>query len=957
MGQNYIIYRQQFFTFLFLSLLSIAGARAQFVVEGPCVQDLDCEDDMTLFRDTLSTGVAWSWEFGDGVGTGTGKNALYSYLTPGTYTVTLNRTLSDGTTQTVSKPVEIGELPPAFQEWKTDSTICPGDSILLDPYPNGAPAGARYIWYPKGDTTQTITVDSSGCYSVEVIMPNGCTIQDRINVKICMEPSNQEGAKWYFGANAGLDFNNNPPTPLTDGNLNTTEGTSSISNSKGELLFYTDGITIYNKDGDKMNCYDLTTCVDLKGSPNSTQSVLIVPQPTCKGCEYLYNVITTSDINGEQLLTLSVVDMRRNDGKGAIIEQNTTLQKPTTENIASVRNDRDSTYWVISHDYGDNTFRIFHATNAGFIQESTVQLGMPRDTTTEAEGYMKFSAPDSLTGERTLAVVVPGPPQNFVELYSFNDSTGTLSLTKTLDLGPAPPTAYGVEFSPSGEKMYVSFQGKDGESSYLLQYDLTLPDSLIIETAIALDSSATETFGALQIGPDGRIYMAIEGSEYLAVIGEPEGNSITGVEYEREGVSLGGKVSELGLPNMVQDFTQESSGPGFEAEGFCTNEPTSFQASPICDPIEDTYSWSFDYPTGGFTPPSSEQQTTFTYTTPGTYQVALRAMNKCTDTLIIQEITIYETPTGLDLGPDKDTCGAYVPLSANVQAQGYVWIHAGRVVGREKDYRALNTGQYIALAYNGPQADCYASDTIQITLRRPPAIDIGPDTTLCRDSSIVLSVPSTRWIEFNWSNGESTKDITVSQPGEYFVVVKDRNDCYNSDTLVVGERPSPILNLIPEYSLCIPDGQSVIVDANGIGSLKYLWYPTGDTTQTFTTNTAGVYTVSATNPEGCVTSQSTTVIDRCEPRFFIPDAFTPDGEGHNETFQVFGAYFTNFTMRIYNRWGEVIFATEDVDNLWDGTYKGVLVQPGAYPYVLSYEALYFPERAPIVKRGSVMLIR
>jgi gliding motility-associated-like protein len=173
----------------------------------------------------------------------------------------------------------------------------------------------------------------------------------------------------------------------------------------------------------------------------------------------------------------------------------------------------------------------------------------------------------------------------------------------------------------------------------------------------------------------------------------------------------------------------------------------------------------------------------------------------------------------------------------------------------------------------------------------------------------------------------------------------------------VGELPSPILNLAPEYSICIPDGQSVILDANGQGVQSYNWPHSGDTTRTVTVATEGTYQVIAVNKEGCVTQQSTEVVDRCEPRFFIPDAFTPDGEGHNEILEIFGAYYTNFSIRIYNRWGEVIYATTNIEDRWDGTYKGQKVQPGAYPYVLSYESLYYPERAPNVKRGSVMIIR
>jgi gliding motility-associated-like protein len=957
MGRFYNRYHRIFYVLCLLMLLLGASAMAQtpFLVQGQCMQNPDCEADSTSFRDTLSVATRWQWSFGEGGATDTRRNPQHSYMTPGTYTVTLTRTLKSGASETVTQAVQIGELPPQFQEWRQDTTICKGDTLILDPYPNGAPDGAKYIWYPKGDTTQTLKVDSSGCYSVEVILPNGCKIQDRINVKICMEPQAQEGSKWYFGGNAGLDFSNTPPSPLTDGKLNTPEGTSSIANSKGQLLFYSDGIKIWNKNGDEMTC-TFGTCAPMKGSPNSTQSVLIVPQPTCKGCEYLYNVFTTSEINGEKLLTVSVVDMRRNHGLGQIIEQNTTLQTPTTERIASVRNDRDSTYWVVSHDYGTNKFRIFHATTGGLVEVSAPELGMAHDSLNKAEGYMKFSSPDSTTGERQLAVVIPGPARNYVELFSFNDSTGILTYKKTMDLGPAPPIAYGIEFSPSGEKMYVSFQGENGTKSLLKQYDLSLPDSLVIETAITIDSSATQKYGALQFGPDGRIYMAIEGSEYLATIGEPEGNSLTGVDYERDGANLGGKKSQLGLPNMVQDFTQESQGPGFEADGFCTNEPTTFQASPMCDPIEDTYSWDF-LGDGSFTTPSKQQQATYTYTKPGTYMVAMRATNKCTDTTIVQEVTIYETPSNIDLGPDKDTCGAFVPLDMKVNAEVYAWINRGRVVGRGRTYNATSTGRYIAVAFNGPQGDCYAADTIEITLRKPPAFSIGPDTTLCRDSSIVLRVQSDRWIEYKWSTGEETREVTIGQPGQYIVVVKDRNDCYNSDTIKVGELPSPILGLAPENYICIPDGQSVTLDANGREPYEYLWPHSGATTQTITVNQEGKYIVRATNKEGCVTEQSTEVIDKCEPRFFIPDAFTPDGEGHNEILEIFGAYYTNFSIRIYNRWGEVIYATTDIEARWDGTYKGLKVQPGSYPYVLSYEALYYPERNPIVKRGSVMVIR
>jgi hypothetical protein len=99
-----------------------------------------------------------------------------------------------------------------------DTTICPGDTLILDPYPNGAPDGAKYVWYPKGDTTQTLNVDSSGCYSVEVILPNGCKIQDRINVKICMEPPIRKAPNGFLVVMQDLIFPILRPRPSQTAN-------------------------------------------------------------------------------------------------------------------------------------------------------------------------------------------------------------------------------------------------------------------------------------------------------------------------------------------------------------------------------------------------------------------------------------------------------------------------------------------------------------------------------------------------------------------------------------------------------------------------------------------------------------------------------------------------------------------------------------------------------------------
>jgi gliding motility-associated-like protein len=1195
---------------LLVSLLSSHASYGQFVVGGRlCVPDPGCKSDSTSFSDTLRTATAWQWTFGDGSAGANGRTVKHVYRQQGNYTVKLRRTVN-GQIDSVSRVISIGQIPPPFQQWKPDTTICPGEKLTLNPYPTGAPGGAKYIWYPKGDTTQTLQVDSSGCYSVEVILPNGCSYEDRTNVKICLERTNQEGAKWFFGNNAGLDFSGGAPRAITEGQLNTPEGTSSISNSKGKLLFYTDGVRVYTRNHSIMPSRGTPQDSLLAGSPNSSQSALIVPQPTCRGCEYLYRIFTTTEINGKKQLSYSTVDMRRNGGNGEITEKNIPLNNPsvnpTTERIVSVRNDRDSTYWIVSRDFGSNVFRVYHSTPAGLQETGAFPLGQAETSPNQAEGYMKFSGPDS-TGLRNLAVVVPGPPQNKVQIFKFNDSTGRISGPPlTLDLGPAPPKAYGVEFSPDGSKIYVSMQGDSAKKapSRLWQFDLSLIDSArIADSKILIDSSATQTYGALQIGSDGRIYLAVKDSPFLGVINEPDQDSQREVGFVLNGINLGGKTSQLGLPNFVQNFTNESSGPGFTYADTCSNQPTTFTASPLCDPIKDTYTWNFGDGTPLVSSQEMEQQHTFTKA--GTYMVSLRLVNKCKDTTITQPVTIIATPDPIKLKSPIDTCVNTLALDAGVQAERYVWLRNGSPIARTRQLTITNaqSGTYIVLAANGEEAQCFSQGRAQITVRKPPAFTLGPDSSVCTTGSSSVELDArrggpTRWDLFKWNTGETTQKITVTRPGPYSVQVTNTSTgCVNEDTLLIKALPraelgaalrpptgcttrdgsivigstvpagsgytyewfdannmpltgagssllnvaqgtykvsvrgnpavcatdsaftlravnnlrlaaavvnarctlptsgaislntqsgrpttyawsnaagmvlgtnSPLLNnltpgrynvkvtdaggcdttlrdiavgivqekflnvgpdrkrcvgdtaviiptlpllagniytwstgettpqivvskagtykltvtnpatgctdndelnltLVPkptydlskEVALCDLDGSATanLIIRGGASNLSYFWFHSEETRPRVVVNRIGIYRVRISNPEGCELVDTARVFVRCEPRVFVPDVFSPNGDGNNDVLTVFGDHFTDFEMRIFNRWGEVIFYTNDINQKWDGTYRGSSYPPMTYPYLVSFRPRFFPERGVVSQRGSVLLIR
>ena len=111
--------------------------------------------------------------------------------------------------------------------------------------------------------------------------------------------SQKQANIWYFGQNAGIDFNFTPPKALADGELDTLEGCSTFSDANGNLLFYSDGTTVFDKNHDIMNFSDGSTSQNqLLGDPSATQSGMIIPKPLSDDIFYLFTVTDQSSGNG-----------------------------------------------------------------------------------------------------------------------------------------------------------------------------------------------------------------------------------------------------------------------------------------------------------------------------------------------------------------------------------------------------------------------------------------------------------------------------------------------------------------------------------------------------------------------------------------------------------------------------------------------------------------------------------
>lgn len=335
---------------------------------------------------------------------------------------------------------------------------------------------------------------------------------------------------WQFGFESGIHFENDTVIPITS-SIHSTESCASISDKNGNLLFYTDGVTVWNKTNSVM-----MNGTNLLGLTSSTQGALIVRKPGSTNLYYLFTADGTSNALNHHMengYRYSIIDMNLDNGLGAVtVVKNELLYAPSTERLAAVKQTDGVNFWIMTHEWNSSKFRAYSLTCEGLDTNAVVSdIGLkcePYDAGASisylnAIGQMKFS-PD---GHR-LAMVNQGKLK--VELYTFDNSTGILSNRKEIlaywadqFLQPSGEPfdfeyVYGVEFSPNGNRLYVS----SIQAGNMFQYDITKSTSSEISATgykIPPDAWCTEmgpgsyscpgSFAGMQLGTDGKIYCAV----------------------------------------------------------------------------------------------------------------------------------------------------------------------------------------------------------------------------------------------------------------------------------------------------------------------------------------------------------------------------------------------------------------------------------------------------------------
>jgi gliding motility-associated-like protein len=265
---------------------------------------------------------------------------------------------------------------------------------------------------------------------------------------------------------------------------------------------------------------------------------------------------------------------------------------------------------------------------------------------------------------------------------------------------------------------------------------------------------------------------------------------------------------------------------------------------------------------------------------------------------------------------------------------------------------------------------CSSNDSVKV--KTVPLITLTlADMNSCAGDSVTLDGDPGFTLageKFNWLYGvtaastpsslginDTTSQITVKVAGFYYLDYV-AGGCVASDTSQVKFNPRPVINL-GDVKNCFEDHPTLTLDA-GTGPaadpyMTYLWFTNPDTivgpktNQNFDIHAPGTIYITVTNANNCPSTDSLKAIDVCPPKFDIPTAFFPttntsgidpsDPRFKDLTFRPFTKYVKNLQFTIFNRWGEIIFYTEDPNEGWDGTYRGVLMETGTYPWTLVYD--------------------
>ncbi len=335
---------------------------------------------------------------------------------------------------------------------------------------------------------------------------------------------------------------------------------------------------------------------------------------------------------------------------------------------------------------------------------------------------------------------------------------------------------------------------------------------------------------------------------------------------------------------------------------------------------------------------------TFQVNQPGQFSVSVS--NACDE--VQEQVNVdFADPIIAELADATLCLGENVDFDVTNAGASYLWQDGST----NATFTATTAGTFSVTISNACES-VELSAEVQETAAPIPAINLGDDTSLCPGESLLLelNIPD---VSIVWQDGTQAENYLVTSPGNYWATVS--NECESlSDSIEVNFWESISASLVQDTFLC--PGENLLLDVADENASSYLWQD-NSSSPIYTVNKPGIYSVIVENQ--CEAIELSVDIENCEIcNVYVPNALSPNNDGINDSFQPYlNCHAENFDLKVFNRWGALIFETNMIDNGWDGTVKGQIVDNGVYVYLLRLSVLENGKARDVNLSGDITVIK
>lgn len=400
-------------------------------------------------------------------------------------------------------------------------------------------------------------------------------------------------------------------------------------------------------------------------------------------------------------------------------------------------------------------------------------------------------------------------------------------------------------------------------------------------------------------------------------------------------------TNPCGVPSSATAVVRQAPSLNFSLSpdiSSCLNDPVTLHAPDGYN----TYSWSNKDSGNRY---SSQTITLY----PGANAVYLASARTSLGCVVKSSIAItVKTPLPIELGNDTSFCkGDSLLLNAGGGFLNYLW----NTGATGSSIFAHDPGAYSVKAQS-PNG-CFGRDTLVVVQVYPlPVVQLNKDNWLCESTVRTLDAGG-GYLRYQWQDGSGLRTFRVDRTGTYWVRVTDKNGCSGGDTVAIKRILSnPKGFLAPDTVIC--NGYPSKIAAREQFP-SYSW-STGETGNFITVKQAGEYSLRVTDGYGCSATENISITTKqCLFGIYSPTAFSPNGDGANDVFRPYAfGNIVHYQLQVFNRWGQLVFATEDYTRGWDGSLNSLAQPTGTYIWVSRYQ---FNGEKEKTERGTFLLIR